>query len=206
MGLTVHAVCQSNINRSMAAHALLQQEMPDVTVVSSGVGETVKIPGPTADKPNVYPFGDATFASIEADLRARDSELYQRNGLVSLIARNKAVKARPERFREVWAEVPAQVVFSFEERVYDHVVEWIQLQESHPPALERTHIFNLNVSDTKDEADRGAQLCAQFIKLLLATEGWEDRVPELVTSFTETHGRPMLHCLLVLPDVHWAAT
>ena len=44
-----------------------------------------------------------------------------------------------------------------QERVFDHVVEFIQLQETHPTDLRRTHIFNLTINDTKEDADKGAR-------------------------------------------------
>eukprot|EP00667_Euglena_gracilis_P023229 EG_transcript_26159 len=204
MAFTVNVVCQSNVNRSMAAHQRLLQ-CEGITVVSSGVGEKVKVPGPALDKPNVFDFGGPTYEQMESDFRRADERLYTHNNLISMMARNKTVKPCPERFADVWAAVPCHVVFSFEERVFDYIVEWIQISESHPPPLERTHVFNLNVRDNKDEADRGADLCVQFIQLLLATPDWENRVPELLLRFERDTGRALLHCLLVLPDTAAAA-
>ena len=76
-------VCQSNINRSMTTHRRMlarasEFEFP-VKVVSSGVGQSIKLPGPSADRPNVFSFG-TTYEEIESDLRRKDEDLYSRKG------------------------------------------------------------------------------------------------------------------------------
>ena len=43
------------MNRSMEAHKVLQQRGLDVS--SYGVGQHVKLPGPSQKEPNVYDFG-----------------------------------------------------------------------------------------------------------------------------------------------------
>lgn len=48
-------VCASNFNRSMEAHALLQENNMDV--YSYGAAQHVKLPGLSASRPNCYDFG-----------------------------------------------------------------------------------------------------------------------------------------------------
>ena len=36
----------------------------------------MKLPGPTKDQPNVYEYGEVTYADIHADLSSKDKELY----------------------------------------------------------------------------------------------------------------------------------
>uniref|UniRef100_A0A7S1NPC6 RNA polymerase II subunit A C-terminal domain phosphatase SSU72 n=1 Tax=Eutreptiella gymnastica TaxID=73025 RepID=A0A7S1NPC6_9EUGL len=199
MPLVVNTVCQSNMNRSMAAHLKLQ-DVQGLQLVSSGVGEKVKIPGDRPDRPNVYDFG-TPYSQIEADLRSKDEALYLRNNLIPLVARNKGIKTCPQRFTEVWAGTPCDIIFSFEERVYDTVLEVIQLTESHPAALSRVHVFNLTTNDTKEDAEKGADLSVEFLQDLVDTPDWENHVPELVQRFVDKHRQPLLHCLLVLPDL-----
>lgn len=71
--LRIAVICSSNMNRSMEAHAFLAKKGFDIK--SFGTGDKVKIPGSTADRPNVYDFG-TSYEEIYQDLLLKDKSLY----------------------------------------------------------------------------------------------------------------------------------
>uniref|UniRef100_A0A2N9EIU2 RNA polymerase II subunit A C-terminal domain phosphatase SSU72 n=1 Tax=Fagus sylvatica TaxID=28930 RepID=A0A2N9EIU2_FAGSY len=113
-------VCSSNQNRSMEAHSLLKRQGFDVS--SYGTRAHVKLPGPSLREPNVYDFG-TPYKQMFDDLRRKDPELYKRNGILPMLKRNSAVKLAPQRWQENAADGSFDVVFTFEEKVFDMVVE-----------------------------------------------------------------------------------
>ncbi|XP_020246193.1 RNA polymerase II subunit A C-terminal domain phosphatase SSU72-like [Asparagus officinalis] len=113
-------VCSSNQNRSMEAHYLLQRH--GFNVSSYGTGEHVKLPGPSRSEPNIYPFG-IPYHRMYDDLIRKNPDLYKRNGVLSMLKRNMSVKLAPQRFQDNAADGPFDVVFSFEDKVFDVVVD-----------------------------------------------------------------------------------
>ena len=89
-------------------------------VTSYGTGAAVKIPGPSADRPNIYSF-DWTYDKIHKDLCKKDIHTYTENGILSLLDRNRRIKKNPEKFQ--LSKGRYDVVFTAEERVYDQAIE-----------------------------------------------------------------------------------
>lgn len=104
----------------MEAHAFLQKKGYDVD--SYGTGDKVKLPGPSADKPNVYDFG-TSYEEILADLTKKDKTLYTQNGILHMLDRNRRIKKQPERLQE--AKKKYDIIITAEERVYDQVRNFV---------------------------------------------------------------------------------
>ena len=131
-------------------------------VRSFGVGGHVRLPGRTAESPNVYDFG-TPYAAIKADLEAQDAALYARNGLLPMVERNAAVKRAPEKWQA--CRDAFDVVLCFEERVLEQVVD--DLAARHATLQQPVLVVNIDVRDSADEAARvGPQaldLCKQVV-------------------------------------------
>ncbi|GAB2236080.1 hypothetical protein Drorol1_Dr00027815 [Drosera rotundifolia] len=105
MKLRYAMVCSSNHNRSLEAHNLLKKQRFDVS--SYGTGTHVKIPGPSIQEPNIYDFRTP----------------YKRNGILNMLKRNLWVKLAPQRWQDNVADGVFDIVFTFEEKIFDVVVE-----------------------------------------------------------------------------------
>ncbi|KAK9086671.1 hypothetical protein Syun_029065 [Stephania yunnanensis] len=177
-GLRYAMVCSSNQNRSMEAHSLLKRQGFDVC--SYGTGAHVKLPGPSLREPNVYEFG-TPYKHMFDDLRRKDPELYKRNGILPMLKRNSGVKLAPQRWQENAADGCFDVVFTFEEKVFDMVIEVL--------------VINLEVKDNHEEAAVGARLTLDICQELEATDSWEDTIDDIVASFERQHRRKLIYSL-----------
>ena len=96
MGGPVRLPCASNLASSAAA---TPKGFMSLQVESFGVGNHVKLPGPSASQPNIYPFG-TPYQDIFNDLTAKSTEIYTQNGLLPMMQRNMGIKRAPERWHD----------------------------------------------------------------------------------------------------------
>jgi RNA polymerase II subunit A C-terminal domain phosphatase SSU72 len=159
-------ICASNQNRSMEAHYLLAKG--GYQVKSYGTNSMIKLPGTAPDRPNTYPFsGNTTYASIQADLRTKDAEFYQGNGLLLLLDRNRQIKPAPERFqdRPFYPEDPEfDVIITCEERCFDIVNE--DLLARGMRRGRSVWVINFEIKDTPMDAAVGAQAILQTVRAI----------------------------------------
>ncbi|XP_042516576.1 RNA polymerase II subunit A C-terminal domain phosphatase SSU72-like [Macadamia integrifolia] len=188
MKLRYAMVCSSNQNRSMEAHSLLKRQGFDVS--SYGTGAHVKLPGPSVREPNVYDFG-TPYKQMFNDLRRKDPELYKRNGILPMLKRNLSVKPAPQRWQENAADGSFDVVFTFEEKVFDMVIEDLNNREH--LLMKPVLVISLDVKDNHEEAAVGARLTLNLCQQLEATESWEDAIDDIVTSFERQHRWKVLY-------------
>ncbi|CAB4281437.1 hypothetical protein PRUPE_5G237600 [Prunus persica] len=183
-------VCSSNQNRSMEAHSLLKRQGFDVS--SYGTGAHVKLPGPSLREPNVYDFG-TPYKQMFDDLRRKDPELYKRNGILPMLKRNSTVKLAPQRWQDNAADGSFDVVFTFEEKVFDMVLE--DLNNRDHVLKKCALIINLEVKDNHEEAAVGARLALDLCQEIEAAESWEDSIDDIVNGFEKQQRRKLLYSI-----------
>jgi RNA polymerase II subunit A C-terminal domain phosphatase SSU72 len=177
------------MNRSMEAHAFLQKK--GFLVDSYGTGEKVKLPGPSADRPNIYEFG-TTYEQIAEDLSRKDRSLYTQNGILHMLDRNRRIKAGPERLQE--SKEKYDLIVTAEERVYDQVLEYFDQRgsEEGQPA----HVLNMDIQDNHEEATIGAFLITELVTNLSQASDLDDEIEEILQEFEVKSKRSILHMVV----------
>ncbi|GMI90391.1 hypothetical protein like AT1G73820 [Hibiscus trionum] len=183
-------VCSSNQNRSMESHYLLKKQGFDVS--SYGTGTHVKLPGPSLREPNVYEFG-TPYKHMFDDLRRKDPDLYKRNGILPMLKRNLSVKLAPQRWQDNAADGYFDIVFTFEEKVFDMVLE--DLHNRDQVLLKSVLVINLEVKDNHEEAAVGARLALDLCEQIEAVESWEDSIDDIMISFENKHRRKLMYSI-----------
>ena len=133
----------------------------------------MKLPGTLIRESNVYEFG-TPYRRMFDDLKHKDPELYKRNGLFQMLKRNLSVKMAPQRWHENAVDGPFDVVFTFEEKAFDMVIE--DLQNREPILLRSVPVVNLDIKDRHGEAAIGACLALDLCQNLEASNSWEDEI------------------------------
>uniref|UniRef100_A0AC34QET0 RNA polymerase II subunit A C-terminal domain phosphatase SSU72 n=1 Tax=Panagrolaimus sp. JU765 TaxID=591449 RepID=A0AC34QET0_9BILA len=174
-------ICSSNMNRSMEAHHVLNGK--GFNVQSYGTGNNVKLPGPSIDKPNVYEFETTPYDFIYRDLKNKDPKLYQNNGLLHILDRNRRIKRFPQKFQK--CSEYFDVIISLEERVYDQVLDF--LQNRPPETGEIVHVINVDIVDNPQDATVGAivvaNLCQKLEEAADSVEGLDAMMDDVLTDF-----------------------
>ncbi|KAI4347303.1 hypothetical protein L6164_008125 [Bauhinia variegata] len=183
-------VCSSNQNRSMEAHFLLKRQGFDVS--SYGTGTHVKLPGPSIREPNVYDFG-TPYKQMFDELRRKDPELYKRNGILPMLKRNLSVKLAPQRWQDNAGDGSFDVVFTFEEKVFDMVIE--DLHNRYQVLMKTVLVINLEVKDNHEEAAVGAKLTLDLCQKIEAAESWEESIDDIIVGFEKQHRRKLMYSI-----------
>ncbi|EKX53726.1 hypothetical protein GUITHDRAFT_64039 [Guillardia theta CCMP2712] len=191
--LNFATVCSSNMNRSMEAHKQLLHSGFNVT--SFGTGTNVRLPGPSQDKPNVYEFG-TPYAEILVDLQRKDENLYRNNGLIAMLQRNVNVKRAPERWQDMDQNRKLDVVLTYEERVFDAVLQDLQGRESEN--MRAMHVINLETIDKHEEAVIAAQDTCQLCRMLESAADLESEIMEVLSKFEKNSKRSFMYSLVYL--------
>ncbi|KAF9363152.1 RNA polymerase II subunit A C-terminal domain phosphatase [Mortierella sp. NVP85] len=180
-------ICASNQNRSMEAHNVLLKN--GFTVSSYGTGTMVRLPGPAVDKPNIYNFG-TPYNDVYQELRGKDTQLYQSNGILLMLDRNRKIKNSPERFQESREEF--DVIITCEERCFDAVCEdLIHRGESHNNPV---HVINVEIKDNYEEAMVGGRMILHLAKDIEQARDLDQDIQPILDRFQQRYpSTPVLH-------------
>ncbi|CAA6654138.1 unnamed protein product [Spirodela intermedia] len=189
MKLRYAMVCSSNQNRSMEAHSLMKRQGFDVS--SYGTGGHVKLPGPSLREPNVYDFG-TPYKQMYDELRRKDPDLYKRNGILPMLKRNSGIKLAPQRWQDNSADGIFDVVLTFEEKVFDLVLDDLNNREH--SLMRPVLIINLEVKDNHEEAAAGPRSPWIYAKRC-CYRLLEDSIDSVVTAFERQHKRKLLYSI-----------
>merc|ERR1712226_1614712 len=113
-----------------------------------------------------------------------DESFFQLNGVLQLCRRGAAVKTAPQR----WQDTPSRdislhdVVIAFEERIFDAVVEDLQIREP-TEKFAPIHVICLDTKDNPHEAQLQGQVALDLCWRLEATNNLVAEVPEILDEF-----------------------
>ncbi|KAL0082343.1 RNA polymerase II subunit A C-terminal domain phosphatase SSU72 [Phycomyces blakesleeanus] len=180
-------ICASNQNRSMEAHNVLAKKGFDVA--SYGTGTMVRLPGPSIDKPNIYPFG-TPYDQVYQELEGKDQQLYTQNGLLTMLDRNRKVKDAPQRWQE--SVDTYDVIITCEERCFDAVVE--DLSNRGQSLNKSTHVMNVEIKDNHEDATLGGRAILQLAQMIESSFDIDADVDDIIDRYTEKNPNfPILH-------------
>mmetsp|Transcript_28614 Transcript_28614/g.43245 ORF Transcript_28614/g.43245 Transcript_28614/m.43245 type:complete len:229 (-) Transcript_28614:121-807(-) len=184
--LSFGVVCSSNINRSMEAHVVLGNA--GLKVESYGTGTQVRLPGRSAMEPRIFKFGtpyEDMYKSMSAT--QDDAAFFSRNGVLQLCRRGAAVKRAPQRWQDTDSYDIGEhdVAIAFEERIFDAVVEDLQVREP-TENFSPLHVICLDTKDNPHEAALQGRVALELCWLLEANaDDLIVKAPEIVEAFQQ---------------------
>jgi RNA polymerase II subunit A C-terminal domain phosphatase SSU72 len=168
----------------MEAHVVLGNA--GLRVESYGTGTQVRLPGRSAMEPRIYRFGipyEDMYKSMSAT--PEDEAFFVRNGVLQLCRRGAAVKEGPQRWQDMDSDFLSQhdVVIAFEERIFDAVVEDLQIREP-TENFEPIHVICLDTKDNPLEAQKQGQVALDLCwRLEAAADDLVTEAPEILDKF-----------------------
>jgi len=112
---------------------------------------------------------------------------FSRNGVLQLCRRGAAVKSAPQRWQDMPSEFVAHhdVVIAFEERIFDAVIEDLQMREP-TESFAPIHVICLDTKDNPHEAALQGRVALELCWLLeAAADDLVTEAPVIVEAFQD---------------------
>jgi RNA polymerase II subunit A C-terminal domain phosphatase SSU72 len=167
----------------MEAHLVLGNA--GLRVSSYGTGTQVRLPGRTAMEPRIFKFG-TPYSDMYLNLGATpsDAQYFSRNGVLQLCRRGAAVKRSPTRWQDTPNVNEHDVVIAFEERIYDAVIEDLQMREP-TEDFKPIHVICLDTKDNPHEAAVQGQVSLDLCWRLEHCNDLNAEAAEIIDQFQQ---------------------
>lgn len=153
----------------------------EFNVKSYGTGTAVRLPGPTPKQQNVYQF-NTPYDDIYAELQEKDYALYQRNGILNMLDRNRKIKKAPQRWQDERKNM-FDVVITCEERCFDSVCEDLIARSGERNQI--VHVINVNIKDNHQDAVVGGDWILQLCTAIEESEDFHNQMEQIMQKFLE---------------------
>lgn len=156
-------------------------------LINSPVNEFCKnsLPGRSAMEPRIFKFG-TPYEEMYNNLSAtpEDEAFFIRNGVLQLCRRGAAVKKAPQRWQDQTSEFVSihDVVIAFEERIFDAVIEDLQIREP-TENFAPIHVICLDTKDNPHEAQLQGRVALELCWRLEAADDLIAQAAEIVDQF-----------------------
>uniref|UniRef100_A0AAV1UII2 RNA polymerase II subunit A C-terminal domain phosphatase SSU72 n=1 Tax=Peronospora matthiolae TaxID=2874970 RepID=A0AAV1UII2_9STRA len=185
-------VCANNVNRSAAAHEILNAA--GLRVCSYGTGRAVMLADPSSFAPRTFEFL-TPYSTIRSILEEEDATSFTDNGVLGLLERDMSIKQAPERWQNLSNEqlVGIDVVVCLEYAVFLRVLQDVQRRMEKHLQVKQLHVVCIDTVDTPEEAvaggERVLQLCCELnVPLKELTEKF---VVSVVKKFEKEHDQQL---------------
>jgi hypothetical protein len=114
---------------------------------------------------------------------ADDLALFTESGIIGLTKRGASVKLAPKRWQDTKSEAIVQhdVIVAFEERIFDAVIEDLQMREP-TDAFAPLHVICLDTKDNPAEAKRQGAIALELCWQLEHCDDLMTDIPDIVES------------------------